>query len=137
MIEICERVCVSHLLWQMQRHGSLAMVSPCCSSSRQITHSPASLANTSSKVQTQTHTRTHTHKAGHVSVCATDSNISDSNSITNRAGCSQASRLVHYTECSAYVRAHTAFTAIQYKLLQCLQWSHLSTRQLISLVTFL
>lgn len=37
----------------MQRHGSLAMVSPCCSSSRQITHSPASLANTSSKVQTQ------------------------------------------------------------------------------------
>lgn len=40
----------------MQRHGSLAMVSPCCSSSRQITHSPASLASTSSKVQTHTHT---------------------------------------------------------------------------------
>lgn len=46
----------------MQRHGSLAMVSPCCSSSRQITHSPASLAKTSSVV-------THTHREEDKSVC--------------------------------------------------------------------
>ena len=64
----------------MQRHGSLAMVSPCCSSSRQITHSPASLANTSSEVAGTrarahtTHTHTHTHRAEHISVCTKDSN---------------------------------------------------------------
>lgn len=36
-------------LWQMQRHGSLAIVSPCSSSSKQIEHSPESLDRTSSE----------------------------------------------------------------------------------------
>lgn len=61
----------------MQRHGSLAMVSPCCSSSRQITHSPASLANTSSEVAgtcTRAHTHTYTRRAERISVCTKDSN---------------------------------------------------------------
>ena len=54
----------------MQRHGSLAIVSPCCSSSRQITHSPASLARTSSGVQQrgrtgQAHTYTRKYMRAH------------------------------------------------------------------------
>jgi len=37
----------------MQRQGSLAMTSPCCKSSRQMTHSPLSSVNTSSEKHTQ------------------------------------------------------------------------------------
>lgn len=39
----------SYLLWYMQRQGSRAIVSPCVSSSRHITHSPLSSFSTSSK----------------------------------------------------------------------------------------
>lgn len=35
----------------MQRQGSLAMTSPCCKSSRQMTHSPLSSVNTSSAIK--------------------------------------------------------------------------------------
>lgn len=45
----------------MQRQGSLAIVSPCASSSRQIAHSPTSLARTSSEKQTGTSHHWHNH----------------------------------------------------------------------------
>lgn len=38
----------TYVLWYMQRQGSLAMVSPCISSSKHMTHSPLSSFKTSS-----------------------------------------------------------------------------------------